>query len=465
MSLVIGLLKEMGSEGRVAMNADSVESLITHTRHSIIVTSGAGEKSNVSNEKYIKAGATIVADNESVIKQSDIIVKIGRPTNEEINFFREGQILFCFLNLIVDPNYAKKLAQKKITAIGYESIYEPEQKRYPILATMSELVGKMCYNIGANLLSTPGNKGVFLGGLGSTSRSKVVIFGGGNAGQAFMKMADNAGSRVVVFEKSLELTQKINAERPHIETMFPFEGLIKKEIKNADLVLGATFDGNKKVVKYISNQMLKDMESKSVIIDLTHEFGGITDVTSYQNESNTITTTKNDIIHYWKPNIASLAPKTATSALAAPILKYLIYYLIAKQTDAPNEIIDNATAVHKGVISDWISFGEVEKNEYHKEIEHLIQDPEEEFDLFQMMNHNSDDDYNLFDDIEEYEKDENNHKNNHKEIIKPEIKLFEEDEEAGIKRFLEKGKKSTSPEPENEDGDDFDNFNFDDLKF
>lgn len=459
MSLTIGVLKEVGSESRVAMNSDSVQSLITHTRHTVVVTSGAGEKSNVSNKKYTDAGATILPDNESVIKKADIVVKISKPTDQELEFFREGQVLFCFLNLNSNPNYARKLAKKKITAIGYELIYEEEQKRYPILATMSELVGKISYNIGANLLSIPGSKGVLLGGLGSTSRSKVVIFGGGNAGKAFMKMADNAGSRVVVFEKDLDVAQKINSERPHIETMYPFEGLIKKEIKNADLVFGSTFAGKDKVVRFISEQMLKEMEDKSVIIDLTYESGGISDVTSFKEDNNTFTTTKHNIVHFWQPNIASLVPKTATSALAAPILKYLVLFLLTKQNGIKNSVIDNAIAVESGDIADWIDFDELKKVEYRKEIEHLINnESDEEYDLYQMLNSDeTEQEHNLFD-KQEVVQDENDN---------------------NIQDFLSKNKSNSTvknqklKEPnirrkennEFDDFDEFDSFNFDDFEF
>lgn len=447
MSLVIGVLKELGNEGRVAMNSDSVASLITHTKHSVIISSGAGEKSGISNKKFTEAGATILSDNEQVIKNADIIVKISRPSDEELSFFREGQVLFCFLNLVVDPNYARKLAQKKITVIGYELIYDDEKNRYPILATMSELVGKICYNIGSNLLSIPGSKGVFLGGLGSTSRSKVVVFGGGNAGQAFMKMADNAGSRVVVFEKDLDISQKINSERPHIETMYPFEDRIKKEIKNADLILGATFTGKRKVAKYISEQMLKEMEPKSVIIDLTYEAGGISDVTEFKEGNKTFTTTKHGIVHYWQPNIASLVPKTATSALAAPILKYLILYLITKPNKINDKTIDNAIAINNGAIADWIDFDNIKEVEYRKEIDHLINnDLEDDYDLFQMMNEGeADEEHNIFEEPE---------------LIEQDNKDIEDNDDITIKNFISQKKSENS-----DHDDDFDNFNFDDVEF
>jgi alanine dehydrogenase len=450
MSITIGVLKEVDSEARVAMNSDSVATLINSTNNNVLITSGAGEKSSISNEQYVEAGATILPNNESVIKNSQIIVKIGKPTIEELSFFKEGQILFCFLNLTVNPSYTKELIKRKITAIGYELIYEFESNRYPILAPISELVGKVSYSIGSNLLSIPGSKGVFLGGLGSASRSKVVIFGAGNAGQAFMKMADNAGSRVVVFETDLEKTQKINSERPHIETMYPFENRIKKEIKNADLILGATFRGTKKVTRLISDQMLREMEDKSVFIDLTYENGGLSETTGFKENNHTYTVTKHNIVHYWMPNIATLVPKSATSAIAAPILKYLVEYLITTHKGAHNPVIENAIAVNNGVKADWIDLDHELEKEYRPEIEHLIYDEnEDDYDLYQMMNQEDNNiEHNIF--------------KKEKEYVPPKKDLLEDEQDDEISNFL----RSKNKEKNNKDDDDvFSNFDFDDMDF
>lgn len=397
----IGILKENQlNESRVSMNHNAVETLISRTKHKVFVASEAGLLSGIENEKYIDVGAKVLESNKEVIRECDIIVKIGKPSLEELEHFKENQILFCFLNASSDPEYAKKLADKKITAIGYELIYDEQNDNYPILATMSELVGKVCYSIGSNLLSSENGKGILLGGLGSTSRSKVVIFGGGNAGRAFMKLADNAGSRVVVFETDLNLAQKINAERPHVETMYPFKHLIQKEIKNADLVLGATFNGKKKVNKLLKEYMIKGMEPKSVIIDLTHECGGICDTTKYKPNIKNHILTRHNVLHYFVPNVATFVPATATSALAAPILISLIEYLITSFNGIENEKFENATAVKKGEIADWISLDEeLENIEYRKRIEKLVDHKDEnDYDLFSML----DDDNNSFENQEDY---------------------------------------------------------------
>ncbi len=450
----IGILKEtQHNESRVAMNHVSISALTgDFLKHSVFVSSDAGLKSGIENDKYIQAGATILPDNADVIKKSDIILKISRPSIEELNLFQEGQVLFCFLNIVADPEYALELKKRKITAIGYELIYDLEERRYPILSVMSELVGKIAYNVGSSLLSTPGSKGVLLGGLGSTSRSKVVIFGGGHAGKAFMRMADNAGSRVVIFDKNLEKQQQINSEKPHIETMYPFEEYVKKEIKNADLVLFSTFEGGKRRSKeMLSEQAIREMEPKSVIIDLTYSCGGSTENTKYNPDNMSYTMTKNGIVHYWMPNIASLVPKTATSALASPILIYLLRFIVFSTISGrEDDTIQNAIASANGELADWIITDEEGNDiEYQKDLESLLSgdnDDDEEYDLFNMVEENDDDAFsmNIFEEKEIVEEEKT--KNNIKEFIAEK----------------QKDKKNQLSQGENN----FDNgFNFDDLDF
>lgn len=384
----IGILKEThNNESRVALTHYAVSSL-KKNGHKVFITSNAGLNSGIENKKYEMAGATILLDNKAVIDQSEILLKIQKPTKEEIMFFKPKQILFCFLNLMYDSETAINLANAKVTAIGYETIFD--DGRYPILEPVSKLVGKACYMIGASLLSMPvKGKGVFLGGSAGASRSKVVIFGGGNAGKELMKMANSAGSRVTVFDKSLSVINSINDYNPQIQTMYPYHDLVIKEIANADLILGATFSGKNSVNKILTVEMIKMMEPKSVIIDLTTEFGGISATTTFDKDRKTHIYQKHNIIHYCVPNIASTIPKTSSSALSAPILHYLIRFLITEYQNIEDDIISNAIQIKDGNIANFIKIDiENEKNEYQQKIKYLV-NQNEDYDLESMFEYDN----------------------------------------------------------------------------
>jgi len=380
----IGILKECeDGESRVALNDHAISSL-RNNGHKVFVTTNAGLRSGIENKKYEMAGGIILPTNKDVIEKSDIIMKIQKPNETELSFFRPNQVLFCFLNLINDPEVAIKMANAKITAIGYETICD--DGKYPVLEPMSKLVGKSCYVIGASLLSMPGKgKGVFLGGSAGASRSKIVIFGGGNAGKEIMKLANSSGSRVTVFDKNLAVINSINDSNPQIQTMYPYHDLIIKEIKNADLVVGATFAGKNNVNKMLTTEMIKMMEPKSVLIDLTTECGGISSTTSYDKSRKSHIYQKHNIIHYCVPNIAATIPKTATSALSAPILFYLIRYLITEYKGLQDDVMGEAIQIRDGDISDFIKIDiDNEKSEYQQKIKNLVNE-NDDFDLEKMI--------------------------------------------------------------------------------
>lgn len=375
----IGILKEINnSESRVALNNLAVNSL-KQQGYTIYITNNAGLASGITNSMYENSGGTILASNQDVIEKSDILIKVLAPTEEEANLFKEGQILFSFLNLITNPKLAALLSKKKITAIGYESIQD--NNRYPILETMSKLVGKLCFQIGSSLLSmSKTGKGVLLGGSASASRSKVVIFGGGNAGKEFMKLANNAGSRITVFDTDFSVINAISDYNPQIQTMYPYHELIIKEIKNADLILGATFSHNTKIKKMLSSEMIKMMEERSVLIDLTVERGGISETSRLTNLKNEIYL-KNGVFHYCVPNIAASIQKTATSALSPIILNYLLIYLITNAQNIENEVIEEAMQVKNGVLKDYIQIDKAnKKSDYNEKIKELNQSQEDVFD-------------------------------------------------------------------------------------
>ena len=376
----IGILKEINNfESRVALNEIAVN-LLKQQGHTVYITNNAGLASGIPNSKYEKSGGKILASNSDVIKESDIIIKVLAPSIEEANLFKEGQILFSFLNLITNPILTSILLKKKVTAIGYESIND--NNRFPVLETMSKLVGKQCFQIGASLLSMPTTgKGVLLGGSSSASRSKVVIFGGGHAGKEFMKLANNAGSRITVFDQDFSVINDINDANPQIQTMFPYHELIIKEIKNADLILGATFSDKSKVKKMLSSEMIKMIEPRSVLIDLTAERGGISETTRLTTLKSEIYL-KHDVFHYCVPNIAASIQKTASSALSPIILNYLLRFLITTNNNIFDEVIDDAIQVINGESKDYISLDDnnVKNKSYNEKVKNLNKNDEDIFD-------------------------------------------------------------------------------------
>lgn len=366
-------------ENRVSITPYAVN-VLRRQNHQVFVTVDAGLKSGFSNDDYKKNGATIVQSNFDLYNNSELIVKVNPPESQELNYLKEGHIVMAFFNFITNPNLVETLSKKRITAISYELI--SKDGLFPIVDSMSRIAGKLSFSIGSELLSKPNSgKGVLLGGSPSASRSKIVIIGAGTAGKELIKLGIQTGSRVSVFDTDITKLNNVNHEFPSIETFYPYHNLLISQLKNADLVLGATAAHKKKVKKMISNEMLKMMEPRSVFIDLTAPCGGISESTR-MTDLGKPTYLHNEIYHYCVPNIAASVPKTASNALSTNILPFLIF-VADGYMDKSRELID-AVSINKGRVDEYLQNKNVEFKQ--KQIQDLINNDDDEDDGINWQN-------------------------------------------------------------------------------
>ncbi len=358
-------------ENRVSITSYAV-SVLKKQGHQVFITVDAGLKSGVTNEEYKKNGATIVQSNMELYNNSDIVVKVNAPEENEIKYLKEGQIIMAFFNFITNQNLVDVLSKKKITAISYELI--KKNGKSPITDAMSRIAGKMCFSIGSELLSKPNSgKGVLLGGSPSASRSKIVIIGAGTAGTELMKLGVQTGSRVSIFDTDMEKLNSLHSQYPSIETFYPYHSLLVKQIQNADLLLGATSAHKKKVKKIISNSMLNLMEKRSVFIDLTSPCGGISESTR-MTDLGKPTYLHNEIFHYCVPNIAASVPKTASNALSTTILPYLI--AVAEGYLEQMDELSQAVSIKNGKVESYLL--DTDKEFKQKQIKDLISESDDD---------------------------------------------------------------------------------------
>jgi alanine dehydrogenase len=366
-------------ENRVSITPYAVH-VLRRQNHQVFVTVDAGLKSGFSNDDYKKNGATIVQSNFDLYNNSELIVKVNPPESQELGYLKEGHTIMAFFNFITNPTLVEVLSKKKITAISYELV--SKDGLFPIVDSMSRIAGKLSFSIGSELLSKPNSgKGVLLGGSPSASRSKIVIIGAGTAGKELIKLGIQTGSRVSVFDTDITKLNNVNHEFPSIETFYPYHNLLISQLKNADLVLGATSAYKKKVKKMISNEMLKMMEPRSVFIDLTTPCGGISE-SSRMTDLGKPTYLHNDIYHYCVPNIAASVPKTASNALSTNILPFLIF-IADGYMDKSRELMD-AISINKGRVDEYLQNKNVEFKQ--KQIKELISDDDDEDDGINWQN-------------------------------------------------------------------------------
>src|SRR5690349_10451885 len=93
-------------ETRVALTPQIAGQLVADGME-VLVQAGAGQASSNLDESYEEAGATIVPDAAALYGQADVVVRVGRPSDEEIEMLKEGTVLIGTLGTLAKPELAQ----------------------------------------------------------------------------------------------------------------------------------------------------------------------------------------------------------------------------------------------------------------------------------------------------------------------------------------------------------------------
>ena len=178
----VGIPTEIkNNEYRVAITPAGVAEL-TRRGHEVLVQAGAGEGSAIADRDYKAVGAQIVNTADEVWAEADLLLKVKEPIEAEYGRMRKDQTLFTYLHLAASQPCTDALLASGTTSIAYETV-QTADGALPLLAPMSEVAGRLSAQVGAyHLMRTHGGRGVLMGGVPGVEPAKVVVIGGGMAG-------------------------------------------------------------------------------------------------------------------------------------------------------------------------------------------------------------------------------------------------------------------------------------------
>ncbi|MHB1126823.1 MAG: alanine dehydrogenase [Bacillota bacterium] len=323
--MIIGVPKEIKeSEDRVALTPAGVKALRT-AGHRVIIETGAGTGSGIEDHEFSAAGADLMDSPGEVYSQAEMVIKVKEPLPQEYGFLRPGMVLFAYLHLAADLKLTSELVKKKVVAIAYETIQTADGS-LPLLMPMSEVAGRMSVQIGAQFLERPnGGRGVLLSGVPGVPPANVVIIGAGTVGTNAAKIAVGMGAYVTVLD--------IDAGRlRHLDDLF--SGRVQTVMSNqynlhraacyADLLIGAVLIPGAKAPHLITDEMVKEMRTGAVIVDVAVDQGGCVETIDHPTTHKEPTYIKHGVIHYAVANIPGAVPRTATFALTNATLPYAL---------------------------------------------------------------------------------------------------------------------------------------------
>lgn len=321
----IGIKKEVKiMEGRVALIPTDVRKLI-QSGHVVSVENNAGVNAGFSNKDFIAAGASIVSTKE-VWSNSDLLIGVKEPIENEFKWFREDLTIFSYLHLAALPFLTHALVQAGTTAIALESV--EMNGRLPGLDPMSTIAGRIAGQLAVrNLYKDSGGSGLLLGGVHGTYKGKALVVGGGVAGMSAAKELAAFGTRVLVIDNNPTVVDRINESQIEngvdITAELSDDISYTEELHDTDVLIGAVLIPGRITPKVVSEEAIRGMPDGSVAIDIGIDQGGCIEtavLTDWENP----TYVTHGVTHSCIPNLPGIVPRTSSEAISKVILPQAI---------------------------------------------------------------------------------------------------------------------------------------------
>lgn len=363
-------LETAPGETRVALTPQAITALLADGVE-VVVQSGAGDASFISDEAFREAGASIVPDAAALYGEADVVVRVGRPSDEESGMLRKGGIIIGTLGTLSNPQLARRLAETGVTAISMDSI--PRISRAQSMDTLSSQAtvgGYKAVLIAAERL--PKFMPLLTTAAGTVRPARGIVMGAGVAGLMAIGTARRLGAvveatdvRPVVKEQveslggifiEVEMTEE---EKANAQTAGGYAremsddykarqaALIAERVNEADFVITTALIPGRPAPKLVTDAMVASMKPGSVIVDMAAEAGGNVEGTEAGKE-----VVKHGVTIIGLTNLPATMPGSA-SAMYAKNMQTLLKHLIkdgAINLDFTDEITRGATITHGGKV-------------------------------------------------------------------------------------------------------------------
>lgn len=366
----VGILKETSlNERRVAAVPETI-SKMAKAGTEVFVESGAGKKSFIEDNEFEAAGARVAINASALLSEAEIVLKVNRPSMEEVNGMKEGTIFVGFLNPFSSADILKKMTERKITSFAMEMVPRiTRAQRMDALSTMSTVAGYKAVLIAANacgrffpMLTTA---------VGTVPPAKVIVIGVGVAGLQAIATARRLGAVVTAFDTrpaAGEQAKSLGAEFVAMDVAHDQaedaggyakeqsadfykqeQELIRKYSKDSDIIITTALIPGKRAPLLITEEMVKEMRAGSVIVDLAVEQGGNCALSEAGKEVTKYGATILGVL-----NLPGTLPVHASLLYAKNILAFLNLILPdgkSLKLDLNDEIIKSSMMTHNGEIT------------------------------------------------------------------------------------------------------------------
>jgi NAD(P) transhydrogenase subunit alpha len=360
--MIIGVLKETGTENRVAILPAEVV-VLKNMGIDVLVENNAGERAFASDLAYRTAGARLV-ERKKVISEAEMLLSVNPPVEDDINSFKEWQVLCSVLNPVVNSKWIEKARLRGLSVLALDLIPRTTRAQsMDILSSMATVSGYKAVLEAASLL--PRFFPMFMSAAGTIKPSRVLILGAGVAGLQAVAIARKLGAIVEVFDVRAAVKEEVKslggkfievegakedvaAGGYAVEQTEEFkrkqQELIQEHAIASDVVIATAQIPGRKAPVLLLKETVYSMKPGSVIIDLAASSGGNCELT--ENGKNIIINGVNII---GKSDYPSDMPSDASKMFGCNIIN-LLKIMVDKNgkliLNMHDEIINGTTVVY-----------------------------------------------------------------------------------------------------------------------
>tara|TARA_B100000683_G_scaffold93012_1_gene91902 strand:- start:417 stop:1505 length:1089 start_codon:yes stop_codon:yes gene_type:complete len=335
---IASILEDKDFEKRVSITPEIAKKYLS-SGFEIYLSKNYGEHLGFTNQEYETLGVKLLDNNKDIIQNSDIIVQLGLPSDENLSHMKENQILVGVLNPYSNKKKLDKLIEKKINMFSLELLPRiTRAQSMDILSSQANLAGyKAVIESFAHFKKAIP---MMMTAAGTVPAAKVLVVGAGVAGLQAIATAKRMGA--IVFATDVRMASKEQVESlggkflmvegsENLETEGGYaketsddfkkkqEELLAETLKKIDIVVCTALIPGKKAPVIIKDEMIKNMQSGSVIYDLAAIQGGNTSFTKVDEVVEI-----NGIRIMGESNILNKLPTSASNLYAKNVFNFII---------------------------------------------------------------------------------------------------------------------------------------------
>jgi NAD(P) transhydrogenase subunit alpha len=281
------------AENRVPITPDSAKKLCRMGAE-LVVEQGLGLGSGFPDSEYEDAGATVSADRSDIFSSADVLLRLRKPSLDEIKLMKHGCIHISYLDPFNERELVAALKEAGVTAISMEMIPRTTRsQKMDALSSQANLAGYVMVLQAASHL--PRIFPMMMTPAGTLKPANVFVLGAGVAGLQAIATAKRLGAKVTAFDTRpvvAEQVQSLGAKFLEIDLgetgqteggyaleLTPEQVEMQRQaqkdvIAKSDVVITTAQVFGRKPPVLVTKDMVEGMAPGSVIVDMAAETGG-----------------------------------------------------------------------------------------------------------------------------------------------------------------------------------------------